>query len=142
MKIPQFLLLFFKFDHMSHIERKRSLQTHEAGLTGVQVSLSLSTDPLPWLLFPCPLRDTSSYFCPPEGLDTLSAGRMRAADKRLQEVRPEYLLSEQSAVVAQIHTHIVRYMRDSIIAGLSNMCRAGPPTLVVSALQAMTGQFS
>lgn len=65
-----------------------------------------------------------SYFCPPEGLDTLSAGRMRAADKRLQEVRPDYLLSEQSAAVAQIHTHIVRYVRDGIIAGLSNMFRA------------------
>lgn len=65
---------------------------------------------------------------------------MRAADKRLQEVRPDYLLSEQSAAVTHIHAHIVRRTRDGIIAGLSNMCR--PLTLELSALQAMTGPFS
>lgn len=96
---------------------------------------SLITDPLQWLVFP-----RQSYLCPPAALHTLSAGLMRAADKRLQEVRPDYLLSEQSAAVTHIHAHIVRCTRDGIIAGLSNMCR--PLTLELSALQAMTGPFS
>ncbi len=122
-KIPEFLLCFEVWSHVSYIDETLISCSWSRSDWGSSLFLSAQIC-CHGFCFHVRYTTRQSYFCPPEGLDTLSAGRMRAADKRLQEVRPDYLLSEQSAAVAQIHTHIVRYVRDGIIAGLSNMFRA------------------